>query len=47
MAKSVAMAGLWELAALSIGVSGYHWIAGFCWVDSLPEASMILAGMGL
>ena len=47
MAKSVAMAGLLELAALSIGVSGYHWIVGFGWVDSLLEASMILAGMGL
>jgi hypothetical protein len=46
MAKSVAMAGLLVLAALSIGVSGYHWIAGFGWVDSLLEASMILGGMG-
>ena len=32
--------------ALLIGVSGYHLIAGFNWVDSLLEASMILAGMG-
>src|SRR5262245_28344184 len=32
--------------ALSIGISGYHWIAGFNWVDSLLEASMILGGMG-
>jgi hypothetical protein len=32
--------------ALSIGISGYHWIAGFKWTDSLLEASMILAGMG-
>ena len=32
--------------ALSIGVSGYHWIAGFGWVDSILEASMILGGMG-
>ncbi len=46
MAKSVAMAGLLALAALSIGVSGYHWIAGFGWVDSLLDASMILGGMG-
>ncbi len=46
MAKSVAMAGLLALAALTIGVSGYHWIAGFGWVDSLLEASMILGGMG-
>ncbi len=32
--------------ALSIGISGYHWIAGFNWIDSLLESSMILAGMG-
>lgn len=32
--------------ALSIGIVGYHWLAGFNWVDSLLEASMILAGMG-
>jgi len=32
--------------ALSIGVMGYHLIAGFDWVDSLLEASMILGGMG-
>ena len=46
MANSVAVAGLLILAALSIGISGYHWIAGFSWVDSLLEASMILGGMG-
>ena len=32
--------------ALIIGCSGYHWIAGFDWVDSFLEASMILGGMG-
>jgi hypothetical protein len=32
--------------ALLIGISGYHWLAGFGWVDSLLEASMILGGMG-
>ena len=31
---------------LFIGVSGYHWLAGLDWVDSLLEASMILGGMG-
>jgi hypothetical protein len=46
MAKSVAMAGLLVAGALFLGVSGYHWIAGFSWVDSLLEASMILGGMG-
>jgi len=46
MANSVAMAGLLVAASLSIGISGYHWIAGLSWVDSLLEASMILGGMG-
>lgn len=32
--------------ALLIGILGYHFIAGFGWVDSLLNASMILGGMG-
>jgi len=34
------------LVALSIGICGYHWLAGLDWIDSLLEASMILGGMG-
>ncbi len=32
--------------ALGIGMVGYHVFAGFGWVDSLLNASMILTGMG-
>jgi len=32
--------------ALMIGIFGYHLLAGFGWIDSLLEASMILGGMG-
>lgn len=32
--------------SLLIGIAGYHFIAGFNWIDSLLEASMILGGMG-
>jgi len=32
--------------ALSIGISGYHWIAGLGWIDAFLEASMILGGEG-
>jgi hypothetical protein len=32
--------------ALMIGIAGYHFLAGFQWLDSLLEASMILGGMG-
>jgi hypothetical protein len=46
MAASVGMAGLLIAVALFIGISGYHWIAGFDLVDSFLEASMILGGMG-
>lgn len=34
------------LVALLIGIGGYHFLAGFNFVDSLLEASMILGGMG-
>ena len=32
--------------ALLVGIAGYHLIAGYNWIDSLLEASMILGGMG-
>ncbi|MBX7208323.1 MAG: hypothetical protein K1X78_08445 [Verrucomicrobiaceae bacterium] len=32
--------------ALGVGVAGYHIFAGFSWMDSLLNASMILGGMG-
>lgn len=34
------------LAALFLGVAGYHWIEGIPWVDSILNAAMILGGMG-
>jgi hypothetical protein len=34
------------LLSLCLGVVGYHFVAGFNWIDSLLEASMILGGMG-
>ena len=33
-------------AGLGIGVLGYHSLAELNWIDSLLDASMILAGMG-
>jgi hypothetical protein len=33
-------------AVLFIGITGYHWLGGLGWVDSVLEASMILGGMG-
>jgi hypothetical protein len=34
------------ILALAFGILGYHFIAGYDWIDSLLEASMILGGMG-
>ncbi|HEY8185086.1 MAG TPA: hypothetical protein VIF64_03395 [Pyrinomonadaceae bacterium] len=46
LAVAVGLAGCIVGLVLFIGISGYHWLAGFDWVDSLLEASMILGGMG-
>lgn len=42
----LAFSAVLVMLALSLGVAGYHWIAGFSWIDSLLNASMILGGMG-
>ena len=34
------------LAALGIGVVGYHQTEGLAWIDALLNSSMILGGMG-
>lgn len=46
VAAAVGLACCVVAVVLFIGVSGYHWLAGLDWVDSLLEASMILGGMG-
>ncbi len=46
VAKNAAAAAGLIGVALGIGVLGYHTIAGFSWIDSLLNASMILGGMG-
>jgi hypothetical protein len=43
---SLAIAFALIATALSVGIVGYHFIAGFNFVDSFLEASMILGGMG-
>ena len=34
------------MAALLIGIFGYHFIEGLDWIDALLNASMLLGGMG-
>ena len=46
MVVYVLLVGLLILSVLTAGVIGYHYLAGFTWVDSLLNASMILGGMG-
>jgi hypothetical protein len=44
--KSGTFAFIIFITSLSIGVSGYHFIAHLDWVDAFLNASMILGGMG-
>jgi hypothetical protein len=46
MVAHILVAVLLSIVVLFAGITGYHWIAGLGWVDSLLEASMILGGMG-
>lgn len=46
LAFSIIISSLFILVTLAMGIAGYHWIAGFDWIDSLLNASMILGGMG-
>jgi hypothetical protein len=46
IAGSLAIAFGLIAIVLAVGIVGYHFIAGFNFVDSLLEASMILGGMG-
>jgi len=44
--RQVCWIALIILAALGIGVLGYHFLGGLSWIDALLNASMILGGMG-
>ena len=46
VARSAAFAAALIGGSLGLGVLGYHACAGLGWLDSLVNASMILAGMG-
>src|SRR6202521_1282306 len=46
LAVSSGMAMLLVALVLFVGIAGCRSLAGFSWVDSLLEASMILGGMG-
>jgi hypothetical protein len=46
LARWCALAGAVVVISLAVGICGYHYLDGLPWVDSLLNASMILAGMG-
>jgi hypothetical protein len=43
---SIAAGGGLILFSLSLGMIGYHALAGLPWIDSFLDAAMILSGMG-
>jgi hypothetical protein len=43
---SVAAGALLIVFSLSIGMIGYHGLAGLAWIDAFLDAAMILSGMG-
>lgn len=44
--KSIALGTLLLSVSLALGIVGYHYYFNIPWLDSLVNASMILAGMG-
>jgi hypothetical protein len=44
--RQCAYAGALIAASVMLGMAGYHWIAGFSWIDAFMNASMLLGGMG-
>jgi hypothetical protein len=46
LAICLGIAGGMVAFGLAIGVFGYHYLAGFAWIDALLNACMILTGMG-
>src|SRR5438105_1679078 len=44
--RHLLLAGGLIFSSLGLGILGYHYCAGFAWLDSLLNASMILSGMG-
>jgi hypothetical protein len=43
---SIAAGAVLIVFSLSIGMIGYHTLAGLSWIDAFLDASMILSGMG-
>src|SRR2546426_5279260 len=46
LVRHCGMASCIVFGTLGMGVCGYHYLGGLCWLDALLNASMILSGMG-
>ena len=46
LARNAGLVGSLVLAALTLGATGYHLLAGLPWLDAALNAAMILTGMG-
>jgi len=46
VARFTGFSSLLIFFSLGIGILGYHFLDGLCWLDALVNASMILTGMG-
>jgi hypothetical protein len=46
MSSQVGYAGVLVALSLVIGMAGYHWLAGFAWIDAFEDSAMLLGGMG-
>ncbi len=46
LARCGALAAAIVLAALALGLAGYHFLEGMSWLDAFVNAAMILSGMG-
>ena len=46
LGRSVAAGVVLIVFSLTIGMVGYHTLAGLPWIDAFLDASMILSGMG-
>jgi hypothetical protein len=46
MSRQVGYAGALVAVSMVIGMAGYHWFAGFSWIDAFEDSAMLLGGMG-
>jgi hypothetical protein len=46
VARQAAYATALVAVSVMLGMSGYHWIVGYRWIDAFLNACMLLGGMG-